>query len=405
MIHKNTKNILLAVTGGIAAYKSALFVRLCQQAGYVVRVVMTPSACQFITPLTFQGLNQHQVYCEECPSATQSGMLHIDLAKWADCIVVAPASANTIAKIAHGIADNLLLNIILAANVPVFLAPAMNQAMWSNPRTQSNIHTLQEDGVFVLGPDYGLQACGDVGPGRMLDPADLFQALDYLLAPSTALLAGKRIVITASRTVEAIDPVRYLSNHSSGKMGFSLAKAAIKLGASVTLISGPTHCQPPAGCEYISVTSAREMCREVLEAIPNTDMFIGAAAVAYYTVKEPAATKIKKSNLVKPPIIELIPTEDIISQVVQSGLVERVIGFSAETHDVLLHANNKLKRKRLDAIIANQVGEGQGFGQGEHEVTLLFGGGRSIVFPRMSKDKLAMQLLKQLFKAPVLQEG
>ena len=361
------QNILLGVTGGIAAYKSAQLVRLLRGAGALVQVVMTQSAQAFITPMTFQALSGRPVRMDLCSAEAEAAMGHIELAKWADQIIIAPASANTLARLAHGFADDLLSTICLATQAPITVAPAMNQAMWHHRATQENISSLKLGGVVCLGPDRGEQACGDFGLGRMSSPEDI---LSYLRSKKgTPDATGLTIMITAGPTREAIDPVRFLTNHSSGKMGYALAQAAQERNARVILVSGPVDLPAPFGVDVIKVESADDMAQAVLSNIAGVDLFIGAAAVADYVPTLVSSKKIKKSS--KTLMLELKPTLDIIHTVAQGVDRPYMVGFSAETDDLLAYATKKLKKKKLDIIIANQVGHGLGFGVNNNQVCLL----------------------------------
>jgi len=346
------KKILLGVTGGIAAYKSADLIRQLVKAGAEVRVVMTPAAAEFVQPLTYQALSGHKVYSDIFDAEADSAMDHIELARWADLMVVAPASANFIAKMLDGYADNLLLTLCLASKQSVAIAPAMNQQMYLNQATQDNIQGLKARGVKVWGPAQGEQACGDVGPGRMLEPDAIMLLIDENFKPGR--LSGKKVLITAGPTHEAIDPVRYIGNRSTGRMGYALAREAIQAGAEVTLISGPVSLDSPAGVNCIPVTSALEMRDAVIEQVSGVDIFIACAAVADYRVADVATQKIKKSgNRMQ---LELIPNPDIVREVTALENRPFTMGFAAETENLEKNALEKLKRKKLDMIAANQVG-------------------------------------------------
>lgn len=367
------KRILLGVTGGIAAYKSAELIRRLQDQGADVRVVMTRAAAEFITPLTLQALSGHPVHQDLLDPETESVMGHIELARWADVILVAPASANFIARLAHGHGDDLLTTICLAAQCKIAVAPAMNQGMWSNEATQQNIDQLIQNQVHIFGPDQGLQACGEVGLGRLLD-IDGIVALTDQLFPS-GLLAGKKVVITAGPTREAIDPVRYISNHSSGKQGYALAEAALEAGAEVVLISGPTNLTPPDRARTINVVSADDMYRAALAHAPDADIFIGVAAVADFRPELPAGQKIKKGEAAADQIlnIKLVENPDIIRTVAQLDPRPFTVGFAAETQNVVEYARRKLGRKNLDMVVANDVSDTSiGFNSEENRITLLW---------------------------------
>lgn len=350
------RKILLGVTGGIAAYKAAELVRLLIKAGAEVRVVMTPAAREFVQPLTYQALSGHRVYLDLFDAEADSAMDHIELARWCDLMLVAPASADFLGKMCAGYADNLLLTLCLASRQPVAVAPAMNQQMFANAATVTNIDRLQTRGVQVWGPDAGEQACGDVGPGRMLEPAQLLANLESHFRPGK--LQGVSILLTAGPTREAIDPVRYISNRSSGKMGYAMATAALQAGAEVTLVSGPVALAPPAGVTLIAVESARQMQDAVMGLVERCDVFIACAAVSDYRVAQEAEHKIKKSA--QEMTLTLAPNADILAAV--SALERRpfCVGFAAETRDLEKYALDKLERKNLDMIAANLVGGGSG---------------------------------------------
>ena len=384
------KKILLGVTGGIAAYKSAELVRLLIKAGAEVRVVMTPAAREFVQPLTYQALSGHRVYVDLFDAEADSAMDHIELARWCDLMLVAPASADFLGKMCAGYADNLLLTLCLASRQPVAVAPAMNQQMFANAATAANLEQLISRGILVWGPDAGEQACGDVGPGRMLEPAHLLANLENLFKPGK--LHGIDILLTAGPTREAIDPVRYISNRSSGKMGYALARAALHEGANVTLVSGPVSLAPPAGVKLISVESAAEMHDAVMHEVPASDIFIACAAVSDYRVSQQAGHKIKKST--QAMTLDLVPNRDILAAV--SALAERpfCVGFAAETQDLEKYALDKLERKNLDMIAANLVGDGNGGFEADVNRLEVFwnGGGQSIA--RADKQEVAKQLIE-----------
>ena len=386
------KNILLGVTGGIAAYKSAELIRLLVRAGAEVRVVMTPSAREFVQPMTYQALSGHRVYTEIFDADADSAMDHIELARWADLVVIAPASANFIAKLRDGYADNLLLTLCLASKSTVAIAPAMNQQMYANDATQENIRALGARGVKVWGPAEGDQACGDVGLGRMLEPEGLLELICQFFSPGKLL--GKQVLISAGPTREAIDPVRYISNRSSGKMGYALAQAASEAGADVTLVSGPVEISPPQSVRRVSVTSAIEMRDAIIERAPGADIFIACAAVSDYRVEKPAAHKIKKDGASMQ--LELVPTPDIVSEVTQLGNKPFTLGFAAETEDVEQHAREKLTRKNLDMIAANQVGvEPSGFESDTNEILVIWQDGQQLLALE-EKRVIAIQLIDLL---------
>lgn len=382
--------ILLGVTGGIAAYKSADLVRRLRESGHTVRVVMTNAAQQFITPLTMQALSGHPVYTELFAANESAAMAHIDLARWADLIVVAPASANFVARLAHGLADDLLATLCLAANVPLYIAPAMNQQMWLNPMTQSNIATLQNSNVKILGPGVGDQACGEVGPGRMLESYEIISHINELTTPQ--LLANRKVLVTAGPTREAIDPVRYLSNHSSGKMGYALAEAAAQLGAAVTLISGPTQLTVSNNIKRIDIETAQQMHQQVMANIKVQDVFIAAAAVCDYRVTDIAAQKIKKAD--KTLHLNLVENPDILAAVTALDNPPVTIGFAAETENIVVNAKQKLQRKNIDMIVANEVGQGKGFNVDKNSATIIFKSGDTKTLSLMSKVDLAQKIVR-----------
>ncbi|MDZ4261383.1 MAG: bifunctional phosphopantothenoylcysteine decarboxylase/phosphopantothenate--cysteine ligase CoaBC [Pseudomonadota bacterium] len=351
------RRVLVGMSGGIAAYKSAELVRRLRQAGAEVRVVMTVGAQAFITPLTMQALSGHPVHSELLDSRVEAAMGHIELARWADAILIAPASANLISRLAHGLADDLLTTLCLASEAPLLLAPAMNRAMWAHPATQTNCDLLRQRGVTLLGPAAGEQACGEVGAGRMLEPDELVAALASYWQQGP--LAGLTLLVTAGPTREPIDPVRYISNRSSGKMGYAVAEAALLAGAAVTLISGPTALLPPRGVALVAVESAAEMAAAVQAQLSGCDIFIAAAAVADYRPTVVVAEKIKKSSAELTLALER--TEDILATVAGRSDAPFCVGFAAETHDLEHYARDKLARKGLDLIAANLVGQGLGF--------------------------------------------
>ncbi|MEO9653944.1 bifunctional phosphopantothenoylcysteine decarboxylase/phosphopantothenate--cysteine ligase CoaBC [Marinomonas sp.] len=369
------KKVLLGITGGIAAYKSIEVIRLLTKAGAQVQVVMTEGAKAFVTEMTLQAVSGNPVRTTILDPSAESGMGHIELAKWADLILIAPASADFIARYAQGMANDLLTTLCLATEAPVLMAPAMNQAMWRHPATQDNAKTLANRGVLSVGPADGAQACGDIGPGRMSEPADIFQAIEehFLGTQIQQDLSGQHWVITAGPTMEAIDPVRYISNHSSGKMGYSLAKAAQKRGARVTLISGPVQLPPPAKIDLVLVKSADEMlvaCQTTMDT--QADVFIGAAAVADFKMKVENTQKMKKQNDSDELQLTLVKNPDIIATLASTQSAKCMVGFAAETQNVIEYAQGKLQRKGLDMIIANDVSRQDiGFNQDQNQVTVI----------------------------------
>lgn len=382
------KRILLGVSGGIAAYKSADLVRRLREQGAEVQVVMTQGGTGFVTPLTFQALSGRPVHTRLLDHDSEAGMGHIALARWADIIVIAPATANVIARLAHGLADDLLTTLCLAADVPLLLAPAMNQQMWNAAATGENVATLVRRGVGILGPGRGDQACGETGPGRMLEPADIVRAVENRFR--SAVLSGTRVLVTAGPTREPIDPVRFISNQSSGRMGFAVATAAIEAGAEVTLVSGPVSLEPPDRVRYIPVETAEQMQAQILNVLERVDIFISAAAVADYRSVQISRQKIKKgSDRIS---LELEKNPDILAMVSGSRKRPFTVGFAAETEAVHENALTKLKNKGLDMIAANQVGNGLGFNTEDNALEVLWHGG-SVSLERQSKDKLARKLI------------
>ena len=385
------KKIVLGICGGIAAYKAAFLVRELTRLGAEVRVVMTKSAQQFITALTLQAVSGHEVRTELFDSAAERAMGHIELARWADYLVIAPASANCLGKLANGLADDLLSTLYTVCEVPVVVCPAMNQSMWSHPAIRKNCTVLRERGVMMVGPAEGVQACGEFGYGRMAEPEDIINALR--LTAVRDLLLGKKVLVTAGPTWESLDPVRFISNRSSGKMGYALAMAAHAAGAQVTLISGPTALSCPVGVTLKSVQSAKEMHEQVMAHLERDLIFMSCAAVADYTVAKPAPQKIKKSQASCSIELELNP--DIVSDVVKTKQCAYVIGFAAETTEVLAHARKKRQTKKLDMVVANQVGEKLGFLQDENEVTVITAKAE-VLLPKMHKVRLAGKIMRLL---------
>lgn len=367
--------VLLGVSGGIAAYKSADLVRRLREAGADVRVVMTAGAEQFITATTLQALSGQPVRTSLWDAAAEAAMGHIELARWATTVLVAPATADLLARLAQGRADDLLTTLCLATEAPVSVAPAMNRAMWAHPATQANVAVLRGRGVRVLGPEAGTQACGEVGEGRMREPSALVDDLQAPPAAGPQRLVGRRVLVTAGPTFEDIDPVRFLGNRSSGRMGFAVAEAAVAAGAEVTLVAGPVKLATPAGLTRIDVRSAAQMHAAVLGVLPGHDAYVGAAAVADYRPVDVADRKIKKGA--GPMVLTLERTADVLADVAVHPQRPRcVMGFAAETHDVEAYARGKLEAKKLDAIAANQVGlPGRGFDADENALTVYWAGG------------------------------
>lgn len=351
MLSLTNKRILLGITGGIAAYKCAELTRLFTKAGAQVRIAMTEAATRFITPLTMQALSGNRVHLDLLDTDAEAAMGHIELARWADLVLIAPATADFIARMCHGQADDILSTAILATTAPIAVAPAMNQAMWADPSTQANIHTLQQRNYPIFGPAEGEQACGDVGPGRMLEPEQLLELCAGLF--ETGQLAGLNFVITGGPTREALDPVRFISNHSSGKMAYALATEASAAGAKVTLISGPVSLPIPDGVEVVHVTSAAEMLQATLQNIEAADVFIGVAAVADYRPEKSEPEKIKKSD--QQMQLTLVKNPDIISEVAKLKQRPLVVGFAAETNNIVENGRKKLRAKKLDILFANNA--------------------------------------------------
>jgi phosphopantothenoylcysteine decarboxylase / phosphopantothenate---cysteine ligase len=378
--------IVLGITGGVAAYKAAELVRLLVKANIEVQVVMTEAACQFITPVTMQALSGKPVLTSMWDSSIPNGMPHIELSRDADAILIAPASADFIAKLVHGRADDLLSTLCLARDCPLLVAPAMNKQMWENAATQRNIAQLQADGIIIFGPDSGEQACGEIGLGRMLEPTDLMALLNGFQMPK--ILAGKRVLITAGATLEMIDPVRAITNLSSGKMGYAIAQVAADMGAIVTLVSGATALAAPKNVTYISATSAQSMYQAVMQNIVKQDVFIGVAAVADYTPVKTSVQKIKKSD--QSLSIQLAPTKDILKDVASLPNAPFCVGFAAESQHLLEYAETKRKSKKLPLIVANLATEAMG--NDENQVTLLDKNGAHAL-PKAAKIEIARQLL------------
>lgn len=398
-------NVLLGVTGGIAAYKAPDLVRKLTGLGANVRVVLSPSANSFVTPLSLQAVSGNIVHQHLLDPEAEAGMGHIELARWADAILIAPATAHCMAKLAHGFADDLLTTLVLATTAHIFIAPAMNQQMWAAQATQDNLNILNERDITVFGPASGEQACGDMGVGRMLETHEIADMLDQAIINQPSLpsskshpitvqpLSGKHIVITAGPTREAIDPVRYISNHSSGKMGYSLAVQALAMGANVTLISGPVDLPAPLECHLVPVESALDMHTASLHAVAdNCDIFIACAAVADYRVIDISEHKIKKNtdNLT----INLVKNPDILADVAALPNSPFTVGFAAETHDLEHYAKDKLARKKLNMIAANDVSQSDiGFNQHDNALTV-FTAETQFILPKQDKLALAAELLK-----------
>ncbi|ASJ39886.1 bifunctional phosphopantothenoylcysteine decarboxylase/phosphopantothenate--cysteine ligase CoaBC [Vibrio vulnificus] len=389
------KKILLGISGGIAAYKCADLTRRLKERGAEVQVVMTKAAKEFITPLTMQAVSGRPVSDSLLDPAAEASMGHIELAKWADLILLAPATADLIARMAAGMGNDLLTTLVLATDAPVAVSPAMNQQMYRNVATQENIATLSRRGMEIWGPAAGEQACGDVGPGRMLEPMQLVALCEQFFQPKP--LQDKSILITAGPTREAIDPVRYITNHSSGKMGYALAQAAMQLGANVTLISGPVSLPTPVNVNRINVDSAQEMYDAVMAQASDHDIFISCAAVADYRPATIAEQKLKKTDDSDEMTITMVKNPDIVASV--SAMAENrpfTVGFAAETNDVEMYARRKLEKKKLDLLCANDVSvEGQGFNSSDNAITLYWSQGEKAL-PLNSKAALSMEILKQI---------
>ncbi len=383
------RKLLLGLTGGIAAYKVAELVRLLRQSNIELQVVMTEAACRFITPVTLQALSGNTVHTDLWDPRVANNMAHIELSRDCDGIVIAPASADFMAKVANGLADDLLSTLCLARECPLLIAPAMNRQMWDNPATQRNVKTLTNDGVTLLGPATGDQACGEVGMGRMREAEEIFAGILSYFAPK--ILAGKNVLITAGPTFEAIDPVRGISNRSSGKMGYAIARATLDAGASVTLVSGPSSLAAPLGATLIPVVSAAEMHRAVMGNITGKDIFISVAAVADYTVKQPSRSKIKKSSAALN--IELTPTVDIVGQVAQMPDAPFCVGFAAESDNLHEYAEAKRRRKKLPLLAANLVQSAIG---GDDNELILFDDDGVHPLNRQPKEALARRLVEHI---------
>ena len=386
------KNVLLGVSGGIAAYKAPDLVRKLTALNANVRVVITDSAAEFVSPMSLQAVSGNPVHQHLLDATAEAAMGHIELAKWADILLIAPATANIMAKLAHGIADDLLSTLFLATQAKIFIAPAMNQQMWKAPATQTNLATLKGYGVSFIGPDSGEQACGDVGAGRMMEPVDIADTISKSVNDTTnQFLAGKRIVITAGPTREPLDPVRYISNHSSGKMGFSIASMAQKAGAEVTIVAGPVALSTPDGCKRIDVTTADEMLAACEKIISNADIFIATAAVADYKASNVAGNKIKKTG--EELTLTFVKNPDILATIAKRNDKPFCVGFAAESQDVEAYARGKLKNKNLDMIAANDITtEGLGFNSDSNALHVIWADGDKYL-PATSKQALAHTLL------------
>jgi phosphopantothenoylcysteine decarboxylase/phosphopantothenate--cysteine ligase len=390
------RNFIIGITGSIAAYKAAEITRELKREGANVRVIMTDGACEFITPLTLQALSGNPVHTGLLDTDAEAAMGHIELARWADSLVIAPASADSIARLVQGRADDLLGACALATPAPVFVAPAMNQEMWAKAATQENIHVLQKRGIAILGPDSGSQACGDIGAGRLLEPSEIIESLVATFL--TGQLAGKHVVITAGPTREPLCPVRYLSNRSSGKMGYALAEACMNAGARTTLISGPVHCEAPPGVVLVPVETTQEMLDASMAASDDADIFIGAAAVVDFRPESVATQKIKREGSTTMDL-KLVSNPDIIASIAaRAARPGLVVGFAAETNDVTTYARDKLKKKRLDFIFANDVSDSAiGFNSDSNAGTLI-SADNDITMALSSKRVLAETMIAELAK-------
>ncbi|PDH36641.1 MAG: bifunctional phosphopantothenoylcysteine decarboxylase/phosphopantothenate--cysteine ligase CoaBC [Halieaceae bacterium MED-G27] len=394
MAQLTNRNFIIGVTGSIAAYKSAELVRELSRAGASVRVIMTAGAQEFITPLTMQAVSGHPVHTELLDTEAEAGMGHIELARWADAIIIAPASADSLARLCDGRADDLLTSCVLASPAPLFVAPAMNQGMWANEATQANVSTLQDRGIKFLGPDSGSQACGDIGTGRLMEPTDM--VLNIATHFSSRLLEGRRVVITAGPTREPICPVRYLSNHSSGKMGYALANACAEAGALTTLISGPVALTADPAVSVIRVTTALEMHEAAIREAASSDVFIGAAAVADFRPASVANEKIKRGNK-SSAVIELVANPDIIAEVARIDDRPKVVmGFAAETENTEAYAHKKLIEKAIDCIFVNDVSDKTIGFDSEFNAGMLLSSDATHELKPMNKRVLASHLLNHL---------
>ncbi|MEQ2526432.1 bifunctional phosphopantothenoylcysteine decarboxylase/phosphopantothenate--cysteine ligase CoaBC [Bacillaceae bacterium CLA-AA-H227] len=393
----NGKKVLLCVTGGIAVYKAVALTSKLTQAGVEVKVILSESAAKFVTPLTFQAMSRNEVYIDTFDEKNPKVIAHIDLADWADLILVAPATANTIGKLANGIADNMITTTLLAATAPVWIAPAMNVHMYGHPAVIKNIETLHQFGYQFIEPSEGYLACGYVGKGRLEEPEKIVQIMENFFQPKELPLQGKKVLVTAGPTREKIDPVRYITNLSTGKMGYALAEKAIELGADVTLVSGPVSIVPPKGARLINVESAEEMFNAVTNDFSTADLVIKTAAVSDYRPKVSYDEKIKKQP--GDEVLELERTKDILSELGKQKTHQVLVGFAAETSNVEGYAKGKLEKKNADMIVANDVkAEGAGFGTDTNIVTIYKKDGSSIELPLMSKQEVAKNILLEASK-------
>lgn len=390
----NGKNILLCVTGGIAVYKAAALTSKLTQAGAFVRVILSEAAAEFVQPLTFQALSRHEVYVDTFDEKNPQKIAHIDLADWADLIIVAPATANTIGKLANGIADNMVTTTLLAATCPIWIAPSMNVHMYEHPAVQKNMKTLRDYGYRFIEPGEGYLACGYVGKGRLEEPEKIVALVEQYFRSQTGILKGKKVVVTAGPTREKIDPVRFISNYSTGKMGYAIAEEAVLQGAEVTLISGPVSLAPPQGVTLISVESAEEMYEAVMKVFLQSDLVVKTAAVADYRPKQVSEHKVKKQP--GEQVIELERTKDILYELGRKKGHQVLVGFAAETINVEEYAKKKLVEKNADMIVANNVKvEGAGFGTDTNIVTIYKKDGTVIELPLMTKREMAKKILEE----------
>ena len=393
------KSVLLIIGGGIAAYKCLELIRLLKKSGIGVRVIMTKAAQNFVTPLSVASLSGEKVFDDLFSLTDETEMGHIELSRSADLVVVAPATADLMAKMAHGLAGDLATTALLATDKPVLIAPAMNVRMWLHAANQRNLGTLKADGIHVVGPDEGDMACGEYGPGRMAEPPEILSHIQALLSPQAKPLSDKSVLITAGPTREPIDPVRFISNHSSGKQGYALAEQALAMGAAVTLVTGPVELAAPLGATLIKVETAREMLAAVM-ATPKIDIAICAAAVADWRVENPASHKLKKEQSASPPQLQFTANPDILQTLSEAGpkRPKVVIGFAAETENVIGNAKLKLKRKGCDLIVANDVSEGSGVFGGERNLVHLVSASGVEDLPEMSKGQVAARILQAAVK-------
>lgn len=391
------KRILVGITGGIAAYKAAEVVSRLRKLNAEVHVIMTESAARFITPVTFQSLSGNPVHLDLYAEPRFGTVEHISLAEMADALIIAPATANFLAKMAVGLADDFLSTVVLASKAPLWVAPAMNHGMYHNPVTQENLARLRQRSVQIIGPAAGFQACGTEGDGRMSEPEEIVAEVLAFFARST-LLKGKKAIVTAGGTQEPLDPVRYLTNRSSGRMGYAIAEALREAGAETVLVSAPTAITPPAGVEYVPVTTALEMYKEVMERFPAADIVIKAAAVADYRPAQAAHQKIKKDGSGSGLMIELVANPDILAELGQKKRPGQVVvGFAAETEDLIQHATEKMRRKHVDMLVANDVTKpGAGFGSPTNIVSFLFPDGRRVDLPQLTKLEVARRLVHEI---------